>query len=129
MYEKDQQVKGIDFIFVGDYSTFDAEYAIVGDDIVIHLFHPQDKDYPAKFWTGTFERILDKYAQEYWEATYPKLQAAYTEEYDSWWLRAFGFGKSLAPQSKVKKFFKGLDQRIDAVLEVPGSSEYALNPF
>jgi len=117
--DQTQAVRGIHFVKVSDYTSFDAEYALVGVDIVIHLFQPHDGAHGRNFWCNTLPEILDRHAREFWEETYPRLQAAYTPELDSWWFRAFGFAYQGLPHERVHKFLEGLDTKIDDVLRKP----------
>jgi len=119
MQEDDQPVAGINYTKVTDYTTFDAEYALVGSDIVIHLFQPFDKKHPPRFWQDRVATILDRFAQQFWRAQYPRLKAAYTEELDSWWLRACGFADQGDPEARIHKFLMGLDDEVEKA-RVPG---------
>lgn len=114
--EEAQGVEPLKFTKVEEYTTFTAEYAFVGDDIVFHFFLPDDVSHlqgAQDYWQSRFPAALDKCAQEHWEVTYPRLQAAFTEEVNSWWLRCFGFANVGNPESRVRKFLSKLDKQID----------------
>ena len=114
--EEAQGVEAIRFTKVTEYTTFDAEYAYVDNDIVFHFFLPDDVSHlqgVQEYWKNAFPAALDKVSQEHWDATYPRLQAAFTEELNSWWMRCFGFAQVGNPEARIKKFFDKLDKQID----------------
>lgn len=121
----DPTPEGIDYTPVQDYTNFDAEYAMVGDDIIVHLFHPHDRKLPYAIWRGKLPQILSDFAEKFWEATRPRLVAAYTHEeqsawcpseIDSYWFKACGFANQGDPEARVLKFLEGLDEALDAVM-------------
>ena len=114
-HESAHSVRGISFTKLSDHTNFDSEYAIVGNDIVIHLFHPYDREHHPTFWQKQLAAVLDRFAQEFWEATYPRLMAAYTEDLDSWWFKAIGFASQGDPEARCIKFLNGLDRQLDAI--------------
>jgi hypothetical protein len=114
----------INFTRVVNYTGFNAEYAWVDDDLVIHFFMPPEatsstspRVAPAstwlKWWTETFARCLDETAREFFSADYPRLVAKYTEELASWWFRAHGYGSVLVPDVFALEFLRRLDVAID----------------
>lgn len=115
-------VVGLEFEAV-EYTTFDAEWALDGIDIVFHFKLPSDPEdrrhvarYDGDYWQGLFPGVLSDVAQEVFRATYPQLQAAFTPEMDSWWMRAFAFGKSFGAEDLVRKFLDTLDIRLESRL-------------
>ena len=124
--QDDQSVLPIQFIKVEEYTTFRAEFAFDGDDIVFHFFLPPEledlqKKGPSinqrvdKYWKDSFPRTLDVVARDFFKVEFPRLKAAYTEELQSWWLRAFGFSDGLDPEARCRMFIARLDQALDAV--------------
>lgn len=96
------------------YTTFLAEYDLIGDDIVIHFF--ETEEYPAsnsRYWLHTFAATLDSFAQDYFNANSPRLVAKYTEELKSWWFKACGYDHLLDLDAFVMRFFEGLDVVLD----------------
>lgn len=122
--EAEYGVAALQFTKVRDYTTFDAEYAVVGDDIVFHFFLPDDQtqvDAHSSYWLKQFPGALEQVAQSYWEATYPRLKAAYTEELSSWWLRCYGFANNGDPELRAQRFLEKLDEALpNPGLEVRG---------
>lgn len=99
---------------VDGYTTFRAEYGLVGDDIVIHFFDTKERPISLlKYWQETFPRALNEFGQEYFSAGYPRLTAKYTPEMKSWWFRARGYDHLLDVDSFVLKFLDGLDGALD----------------
>lgn len=108
----------IKFTKVTNYTGFDAEYAWVDNDLIVHFFMPPEfintpKDMRESWWLGTFASCLDTAAQQFFSADYPRLVAKYTEEMQSWWFRARGYGDVLDPDAFAIAFFKRLDATID----------------
>ena len=109
----------VSFTPVTRYTTFQAEYAVKGADLVFHFFLTPEmdgmpKDGPvAVYWMRSFPDILDGTAQDFFRATAPRLQAKYTEEMASWWLRAQGFGENLDPEGLAESFLDQLDRDLD----------------
>ena len=115
-------VEGLEFIKVTEYTTFSAEYAEDGNDLIFHFFLPEElkgiahekavKDY----WETVFPTVLEPVATEVFRAGPPRLQATFITDYDlnSWWFRAKGFVESLDPDALCKKFLEKMDQGLDA---------------
>jgi len=108
----------IQFTRVENYTGFNAEYAWVNGDLVVHFFMPPEltkapRQQALKWWTETFSSCLDAAAQQFFSADYPRLIAKYTEEMTSWWFRANGYGDVLDPDAFALRFFKQLDVTID----------------
>jgi len=101
------------------YTTFIAEYAVRGDDLVFHFYltpelDAEPKDGPvAVYWMRTFPSVLDATAQSFFNATAPRLQAKYTQELQSWWLLAQGFGMAIDPEKLALSFLEKLDGCLD----------------
>src|SRR5262245_28732257 len=97
------------FTVVRDLPSFHAEWALQGQDIVIHFFLPPG--YPQDYWTVRFPRSLDPVARAHFGAERPRLQAKYTGDLglNSWWLRANGYGHIIDLSGFVRKFFETLD--------------------
>jgi hypothetical protein len=118
----DVGVAPVAFTPAPDYTTFRAEFALEGGDIIVHFFLPGDPDARAgapTYWTETFPAELERVAKEVFKADYPRLQAQHVSAQDlgidSWWLRAFGFGHLLDPAALTLRFFERLDVALDAV--------------
>lgn len=116
------------FLKVTAFTTFDAEYAVIEDDLVFHFFRsPEVRGRPDsdRYWHESFPAALDQQAQSYFKADQSRLSAAYTQEVDSWWLKAKGFRAvaegtglaSLDPEASVgtfvARFFEILDQALE----------------
>jgi hypothetical protein len=110
------------FTKVKDYTTFEAEYALKGRDLVFHFFLPKEltpvegaRLPPAtvQYWTVAFAKALDSVARSHFEAQQPRLQAKYTEELHSWWLRAQGYDHLLDVPRFVASFFEKLDATLE----------------
>ena len=105
----------INFTKVKDYTTFVAEYAMVGEDLVFHFFltpemDREPKDGPvAAYWMVKFPKVLDTSAKKYFEAKSPRLVAKYTPEMQSWWMKAQGYSDRIDPDAFAKKFLEQLD--------------------
>jgi hypothetical protein len=114
--ENAKGVSALQFTKVGEYTTFNAEYTFVDNDIVFHFFLPEELEHKPgaqEYWKTRFPAALDVASQTFWDANYPRLQAAFTEELNSWWLRCFGFGSIGDPEARVRKFLDKLDKQID----------------
>lgn len=114
-------VKSLEFEEL-EYTTFLAEWALDGIDLVFHFKLPTSPEdlrkikYDGDYWQGLFPGVLSEVAQEVFKATYPQLKAAFTPEMDSWWMRAYGFGKSFGAEELVRKFLDTLDIRLESRL-------------
>jgi hypothetical protein len=103
---------------VTDYTTFRAEYGMVGDDIVIHFFETAEKPITLRdYWQVLFPRVLNDTGQEYFQAGHPRLVAKFTPELKSWWFRARGYDHLLDPDAFVAKFLEKLDSTLDQAVQ------------
>ena len=101
------------------YSSFKAEYGIVGDDLVVHFYLPEGFDITSMgtqqqklwsdWWGGDFPNVMSRVAQEYFEVEYPRVVAKYTEEVASWWFCARGFASSFDPHRLLETFLEKMD--------------------
>jgi hypothetical protein len=118
--EGDLPVLPISFIPIDDYTTFRAEFAIVGGDIVYHFYVTEEvqklPDHKA-YWFERFPEAMQSAADTHFKVGFPRLKAQYVPEMASWWMRAFGFGKVLDPHRFSFKFFDSLDALLDR--EIP----------
>jgi hypothetical protein len=114
----------INFTEINDYTTFKAEYAFVGEDLVIHFFLTKEMTQTAKndpksaaaiesYWLTMFPRVLNDVGQEYFKAKAPRLQAKYTEELASWWFKAQGYKARIDPDAFAEGFLEALDQALE----------------
>lgn len=115
----------VKFEQIDTYTTFNVEYALVGEHIVIHFFPPFEayvatpgggkrvsEDYLLK-WKRHFPEVLSPVAMEYFKAGLPTISATYVEEMTSWYMRCAGFANRLDPAALVLGFFEKLDQALD----------------
>lgn len=115
--QTDQAVPTLLFTQVRDYTTFTAEHAFDGNDIVFHFFLTPEitpEQGGKEYWSVTFPEALSEVAQQVFQAGYPQLRAAFTAEQDSWWMRANGFAVVGIPEERVTSFYAELDQALDA---------------
>lgn len=112
--QADQGVLALQFEKVNDYTTFLAEHAFDGEDIVFHFFRSEENS-TNKYWKEIFPEALSEVAQKVFQAGYPRLKAAWTEEQDSWWMRANGFVNIGLPEERIKSFYSELDQALEAL--------------
>lgn len=117
--QSDQGVQPLQFTKDESYTTFRAEHAFEDDDIVFHFFNTKEHEDDRKYWKDTFPTALSDVAQEVFKAGYPRLKAAWTEEVESWWLRCTGFANEGLPEERIKRFYKELDQSLDARKIIP----------
>lgn len=136
--ERDLPVQAIRFTPINDYTTFNAEYAAVGRDIVVHFFLPVEalvartgqaptddaqRDHWAqyflenhaelrRYWLDVFPRALQQSAEAAFHARPPRLASDFTPEVSSWFFRATGF-HVLKPEVFVRTMLAQLDQRLD----------------
>lgn len=111
--QDDQGVDPVRFQKVTDYTTFSAEHAFDGNDIVFHFFRTVETT-GEQYWKHLFPDTLSEIAQEIFQAEYPRLKAAFTQEQDSWWMRATGFVDIGLPEERIAKFYEKLDQMLEA---------------
>jgi len=105
---------------VDEFTTFLAEYAMVGSDLVMHFFgteeHPNNGSKEAdQYWKVHFPSCLDQVGQEHFQATAPRLVAKYTEEMKSWFLKAQGYDHLTSTESFVMLFCRKLDSMLEGV--------------
>lgn len=96
-----------------DKPTLLGEYALIDNDLVFHFYLTEEQKKQAgssDYWFNTFPRVLDKTAQEYFQVGAPRLKASYTDEMGSWWMRAYGFGNVLDPDSIALGFMERLER-------------------
>lgn len=112
------------FIKIEQYTTFRAEYAIDGDDLVFHFFLPPEMNdrmnsLPVrKYWLEEFPKVFEPVVFETFKAAPPRVQAKYISDMglNSWWFRAFGFSKGLEPERLCGVFCESLDKGLDQLL-------------
>lgn len=110
--QDDQGVDPMKFIENDAYTTFRAEHAIDGNDLVFHFF--RHRGLPDKFWKDEgFPQALSDTAMAVFQATYPRLKATYTSEVDSWWMRASGFAVVGLPEERIERFYEKLDEALE----------------
>jgi hypothetical protein len=98
------------------YTTFRAEHAFKGDDIVFHFYKtPEHSD--EAYWTEIFPDALSEVAQAHY-GRLPRVRAALTREpaanLDSWWMHAAGFASVGQPLKKVAAFYAALDAALES---------------
>lgn len=123
MYEAPTLIEGLNkavprFKKVEDFTTFLAEYAMIGDDLVMHFFgteeHPVDGSASSDhYWQTYFPNCLNEVGQEHFHANAPRLVAKYTEEMKSWFLKAQGYSHLTDIDAYIRIFCS----RLDNVLE------------
>lgn len=117
----DHAPKGVvvpEFTQVDEFTTFKAEYGMVGNDLVMHFFATPEIEKSPKgreYWLRLFPTCLDPVAQHHFEATAPRLQAKYTELVNSWWLQAQGYSHLLDVDAYVSDFLTKLDESLEAL--------------
>jgi len=115
-------IQGLHFTKVDGYTTFAAEYALEGDDIVFHFFLPPELEGHLRepkvlhYWKRVFPEVLEPVVYEIFKVQSPQVQAAYVGDFgvNSWWLRAHGFASRLDPDGFCTFFFEELDKALDA---------------
>jgi len=112
--QSEQGVAALQFTKVKDYTTFDAEHASDGSDLIFHFFRTEENS-SDNYWKEIFPNALSEVAQAVFQAGYPRLRATYTREVDSWWLRADGFADEGLPEERILHFYKKLDQALDTM--------------
>lgn len=100
------------------YPAFNAEYALEGDNIVIHFFVPGPGiKITEEYWTSLFADGLNAVGQDHFQATKPRLVARYTEELKSWWFKAQGYSHIIDVPRYVTRFFEKLDAHMAPALQ------------
>ena len=112
--EHEQAVEPITFTQVDKEPVFKAEFAVIGEDLVIHFF-PPDRSSP-RYWETIFPAVLDPVAKHSFKADAPRLRAMRITDFDidSWWFRAYGFANVLNPSALAYRFFDALAVALDA---------------
>lgn len=111
--QDDQGVATLHFEENKDYTTFRAEHAFDGEDIVFHFFKTPECP-PKGYWDDVFPNTMSDVAQAVFQAGFPRLKAAWTEEVESWWLRCTGFASEGLPEERIKRFYRELDESLEA---------------
>jgi hypothetical protein len=106
------------FTKVDEYTTFRVEYAIIGNDLVVHFFdtpeQPNTDDANHQwYWKTYFPACLSTVGERYFQATKPRLTAKYTEEVRSWFLKAQGYRHILDIDGFARGFFEELDKELE----------------
>ncbi len=112
---------------IENYTTFLAEYAEVGDDIILHFFPPAEAyvqvagtdtwKVPAavlRAWQLRFPEVLSPTAENHFRATAPKIVAQYVPEMTSWWMACRSYALTLDPDTLILSFLQKLDAALDA---------------
>lgn len=117
-------VPALQFKKVEGYTTFWAEYAFDGEDIVFHFFLPPEKanEVRSAYWLTAFPAALEVAGPKAFQVGAPRLQGKHINDLgiNSWWFRAFGFAEGLAPDALAERFFDALDQELDTSSHKPG---------
>lgn len=108
------------FTKVDDFTTFLAEYAIIGSDLVMHFYgtgeHPNDGSARGnQYWHVHFPSCLELVGEEHFQASKPRVIAKYTEEMKSWFLKAQGYDHLTDIDAYVRNFCAKLDQSLEGV--------------
>lgn len=119
-------VQGLQFTKVSCYTTFTAEYAQEGEDLVFHFFLPPELEektrepHVLRYWRRTFPAIFEPVVYTAFRAEPPRVQAAYVSDFgvNSWWFRAYGFVNRLDPEGLCTHFLEELDKALDASKEI-----------
>lgn len=115
-------VQELHFTKINCYTTFAAEYAIEGDDLVFHFFLPPELEeqlrepHVLKYWRRTFPTVFEPVVYTAFKVHPPRVQAAYVNDLgvNSWWFRAYGFANRLDPDGLCSFFLEELDKALDA---------------
>ncbi len=92
--------------------AFRAEVGTDGVDFVFHFYPPEGMT-RAAYWLEDFPAALDVVARSFFRALPPTLRAAYTPELGSWWMRADGFARPLAPAlPQVRELYRRLEEAL-----------------
>ena len=116
----DKNVYGIqapDFKQVDSYTTFRAEHATLGLDLVVHFFVTQEIRDSLKnkaYWLQVFPTTLSGVTAAHFGIDPRRLRIAYTEELASWWLKVAGVGDRLEIEASTLALFEKLDQALEA---------------
>lgn len=113
-----------EFIKIDCYTTFLAEYALIGPDVVLHFFCSKEVDKLARqikdeYWLNIFPSCLSPVAESYFNATKPRITAQYVPEMVSWYMKCRGFARRLDPEAFIENFLDNLDVSLTSAF--PGS--------
>lgn len=104
------------FTKVDGYTNFLAEYALVGDNIVVHFYGTPERPWSEHgYWRRVFPEALNSQGQLHFRATKPRLRAMLTEEVRSWWFEAQNYAHIIDLSAYMIQFFDRLDAQIDAI--------------
>lgn len=112
---------------IKEYTTFEAEYTMIGEDVVVHFFPSEELKVAPKqsgetYWKVHFPEVLNETAQEYFNATAPRLVAKYTEELYSWWFKAQGYGHIIDLDFFIRRFFEKMDAKLEELFKLVSKS-------
>lgn len=118
-FDKGYHTKALEFT-PSEFTTFRAEWAWKGDDLVLHFFKPEAK-LDGNYWMTTFPNCLSEVAEDFFNASYPRLKAAYApeKELESWWMQASNF-TPIDQRQFVESFLDKLDTRLEPELPSEG---------
>ena len=131
MQTENQGVSELKFTKINTFTTFTAEFAIVGDDLVFHFFLPPEllphlnksRDV-QRYWKDSFPEVLEPVVKKVFQVGAPRIQATYVADFgvNSWWMKANGFANGLDPEGLCSLFFEQLDKELDfKIKSVPTS--------
>jgi hypothetical protein len=121
--QSDQGVEALKFTRNEQYTTFVAQFAFKGNDIVFQFFRTPEYADDNKYWKELFPEVLQEVVMEHFNAHYPQLKADFVKEMDSWWLCASDFVEIGDPTMKSEKLFEKLDARLDQELKIVKSKK------
>lgn len=118
----------LEFEACDEYTTFRAEHAFRGDDIVLHFFRTEECS-SESYWKEVFAAALDEVAQAHY-GTFPRVRAHLSRVpsaageaacergaapwvVDSWWMEARGFAGVGQPRKKLAAFYAALDGALE----------------
>lgn len=110
----------LEFTHCHDYTTFSAQHAFKGADLVFHFYRTSHCP-EEQYWIDTFPEALDEVARLHY-GDFPRVRAALTRipnertgEFlvDSWWLEARGFSDVGLPLKKIEAFYEALDAALE----------------
>jgi len=122
----------VQFKKVTDFTTFDAEYNLNDNNIVVHFFMPSGYMVTEKYWKTCFAEALEAVAASHFQATSPRLVAKYADDdgagnsLHSWWFKAQGYGHLVDPDTFVMKFFELMDGLLDPHFKLHARSKDSL---
>lgn len=123
MQDGPRAIKGLskavpEFKKIEDFTTFRAEYAMIGPDLVMHFYgtpeHPNtDNPNDVWYWQTYFPNCLEEAGGAHFQASRPRVIAKYTEEMRSWFLKAQRYDHL----TNIDAFVKVFCAKLDHVLE------------